>query len=535
MFVSPAEVKKWSRSPYGPHMNTWPDAGMTRSATRRTPTGRGPSVCPRWCAGPARSRRARLQRDHQPPRLAAHLLAMAGEPDIEEKLEQGPPGGEQDLQGPPRRLQLAALPDRQGRAESARRSFFYFNDDGDLVGLRYDNWKVVFMEQRIQGRSGSGRSRSSRCASQDLQPAHRSLRARRHHVEHVLRLDPRAPVSARPGAGDRRAVPGHVQGIPAAPEGGELHHRSGDGEDDGGLPGGGGAQIRVGEGPVALATSGRPSQDASPAGHGSAPPGWPTGGPGRGATPRSGGATPRETRMARPVSRTGRLTTARRRPTGTRPTAAEMVWIPGGTFRMGSDKHYPEERPVHRGHGRRLLDGRAPGHQRAVRRFVEATGHVTFAELPPNPADYPGALPEMLHAGSLVVREAARAGGPARLQQLVAVRAGRRLAASRRARGSSLEGRERHPVVHVTYGDAEAYRALGGQGRSRPRRSGSSPRAAGWTAPSYAWGDEFTPDGRHMANTWQGEFPWQNLVEDGYEGTSPVGCVPARTATACTT
>ena len=80
----------------------------------------------------------------------------------------------------------------------------------------------------------------------------------------------------------------------------------------------------------------------------------------------------------------------------------DMVWIPGGTFRMGSDKHYPEERPVHRV----AVDGfwmdRAPVTNERFARFVEATGHVTFAEIPPDPKDYPGALPEMLYAGSLV-------------------------------------------------------------------------------------------------------------------------------------
>src|SRR6202790_2876830 len=81
---------------------------------------------------------------------------------------------------------------------------------------------------------------------------------------------------------------------------------------------------------------------------------------------------------------------------------AEMRLVPGGTFRMGSDKHYPEEAPVHRV----TVDGfwidRAPVTNRDFRKFVNATGHVTFAELAPDPNDYPGALPHMLKAGSLV-------------------------------------------------------------------------------------------------------------------------------------
>ena len=88
------------------------------------------------------------------------------------------------------------------------------------------------------------------------------------------------------------------------------------------------------------------------------------------------------------------------RPEQTAP--ANMIWIPGGTFRMGSDKHYPEEAPVHRV----TVDGfwidRTPVTNRQFKQFVRATGHVTFAEIPPDPKNYPGALPHMLYAGSLV-------------------------------------------------------------------------------------------------------------------------------------
>ena len=79
-----------------------------------------------------------------------------------------------------------------------------------------------------------------------------------------------------------------------------------------------------------------------------------------------------------------------------------MVWIPGGTFRMGSDKGYPEERPVHRV----TVDGfwidRVPVTNQRFARFVDATRHVTFAEITPKAEDYPGALPDQLFAGSLV-------------------------------------------------------------------------------------------------------------------------------------
>src|SRR5277367_1485068 len=81
---------------------------------------------------------------------------------------------------------------------------------------------------------------------------------------------------------------------------------------------------------------------------------------------------------------------------------ADMLLIPGGTFRMGSDKHYPEEAPVHRVTVDAFWMDRTPVTNRQFREFVEATGHVTFAEIAPDAKDYPGALPHMLKPGSLV-------------------------------------------------------------------------------------------------------------------------------------
>src|SRR5262249_39442510 len=79
-----------------------------------------------------------------------------------------------------------------------------------------------------------------------------------------------------------------------------------------------------------------------------------------------------------------------------------MMWIPGGTFRMGSDKHYPEEAPAHRVTVDTFWIDRTPVTNREFRKFVNATGHVTFAEIKPDVKDYPGVLPHMLKAGSLV-------------------------------------------------------------------------------------------------------------------------------------
>src|SRR5580704_17197373 len=84
------------------------------------------------------------------------------------------------------------------------------------------------------------------------------------------------------------------------------------------------------------------------------------------------------------------------------PTRPDMVWIPGGTYRMGSDQHYPEEAPVHRVTVDAFWMDRTPVTNLEFRRFVNATGYVTFAEIPPDPKDYPGAQPHRLKAASLV-------------------------------------------------------------------------------------------------------------------------------------
>ena len=140
-----------------------------------------------------------------------------------------------------------------------------------------------------------------------------------------------------------------------------------------------------------------------------------------------------------------------------------MVWIPGGTFRMGSDRHYPEEAPVHRV----TVDGfwidRTPVTNRAFREFVNATGYVTFAEIAPDPRDYPGALPHMLKAGSLVFTPPEHAVDLRDWSQWWNFKFG---ADWRRPYGprSSIAGLDDHPVVHIAYRDAEAYAALGRKG-----------------------------------------------------------------------
>lgn len=201
-----------------------------------------------------------------------------------------------------------------------------------------------------------------------------------------------------------------------------------------------------------------------------------------------------------------------------------QIWIPGGTFHMGSDHHYPEEAPAHPVQVDGFWMDTAPITNAQFRAFVEATGHVTFAELAPRPEDYPGAPPELLKPGSLVF---VKPPGPVDLRD---IRNWWRYVCGASWRhpfgpGSNLDGLDQHPVVHVSYADAEAYARWAGKALPTEAEWEWAARG-GLDGAEYAWGDEFTPGGRIMANTWQGRFPWENLQEDGFEGVSPVGAFP---------
>jgi formylglycine-generating enzyme len=207
------------------------------------------------------------------------------------------------------------------------------------------------------------------------------------------------------------------------------------------------------------------------------------------------------------------------------PPHPDMVWVPGGTFLMGSNDHYPEESPAHEV----TVDGfwmdKYTVTNSQFARFVEETDYVTLAERPPDPAQYPGAKPEMLVAGSVVFQQPTH---QVDLRNRYNWWTWVKGANWRHPEGpgSSLRGRVNHPVVHVALEDVETY--LRWAGKELPTEA-EWERAArgGIAAATYCWGDEFAPDGKMMANTWQGEFPVQNLKTDGFERTSPVGTFPA--------
>ena len=139
-----------------------------------------------------------------------------------------------------------------------------------------------------------------------------------------------------------------------------------------------------------------------------------------------------------------------------------MIWIPGGTFRMGSDKHYPEEAPAHRV----TVDGfwmdRYPVTNRQFREFVRATKHVTVAEITPDPKDYPGMLPHMIYAGSLMFSPPAH---PVSLRDFSQWWTFAKGADWRHpyGPGSNIRGLDDHPVVHVAFSDALAYAQWAGK------------------------------------------------------------------------
>jgi formylglycine-generating enzyme required for sulfatase activity len=202
-----------------------------------------------------------------------------------------------------------------------------------------------------------------------------------------------------------------------------------------------------------------------------------------------------------------------------------MRLIEGGSFMMGSDHFYPEEAPVHRVRVDSFWIDECPVTNAEFARFVAATGHVTFAEIAPDPADYPGMLPEMAFAGSVVFRKQS---GPVNLDDPSQWWEFCRGADWQHPLGpdSGIDGLDDHPVVHIACSDAEAYAAWAGKELPSEAEWEYAARG-GLDGADYAWGAELAPDGAMLANYWQGLFPFANQVLDGWERTSPVRSFPA--------
>ena len=206
------------------------------------------------------------------------------------------------------------------------------------------------------------------------------------------------------------------------------------------------------------------------------------------------------------------------------PTAG-MVWIEGGVFTMGSAEHHREELAPHEV----TVDGfwidATEVTNAQFRRFVEATGYRTVAERGPDPDDHPGTPPELLKPGSMVFVMPDRIANLADITQWWHYVAG----ADWRhpdGPGSSIDGRENHPVVHVAVEDALAYARWAGR-RLATEAEWEFAARGGLDGAAYSWGDSYDPVGGWLANTWQGGFPTGDQVLDGHHGTAPVGCFPA--------
>lgn len=202
----------------------------------------------------------------------------------------------------------------------------------------------------------------------------------------------------------------------------------------------------------------------------------------------------------------------------------DMIHIRGGKFAMGDTRFYPEEGPVREVTVDDFWIDAAPVTNREFSRFIAETGYVTFAEVPPDPASYPGADPAMLVAGSLVFRAPRKADDMRFWGDWWHYVPG---ACWHRPDGVSAltDAQLDHPVVQVSFSDASAYADWAGKTLPTEAQWEFAARG-GLSGAAYGWGDEFQPGGQIMANVWNGNFPMAD-ADGKHVGTSPVKSYPA--------
>jgi formylglycine-generating enzyme required for sulfatase activity len=212
-----------------------------------------------------------------------------------------------------------------------------------------------------------------------------------------------------------------------------------------------------------------------------------------------------------------------------------MVWVPGGEFLMGTDDAQadPAERPAHRVRVQGFWIDQTEVTNAEFRRFVSATGYVTTAERPVDwnqlktqvPPGTPKPPEEQLVPGSLVFTPPDH---PVPLDDIT--NWWRWVPGANwkhpEGPGSTISGKDNHPVVHVSWDDAVAYARWAGK-RLPTEAEWEFASRGGLEGKKYAWGDHFQPAGKPLANTWQGHFPETNTDEDGFPRTSPVKSFPA--------
>jgi formylglycine-generating enzyme len=246
------------------------------------------------------------------------------------------------------------------------------------------------------------------------------------------------------------------------------------------------------------------------------------------ATAQSGGPMQCDTGMSRHSLHAAALVdteeiAAPAKSSGSHHAPAGMVWIPGGRFWMGTD-HMEDAQPVHQVEVKGFWMDRTDVTNEEFAQFVSATGYVTIAERPLDPREFPNLAPDELTPGAVVFTPPS---GPVRLDQPLTWWRFVRGANWRHPEGpsSDLRGKEKYPVVQIAWPDAVAYAKWAGK-RLPTEAEWEFAARGGRDRQDYPWGNELTPHGKWMANTFQGHFPDKNSAEDGYAGVAPVASFP---------